>query len=849
MTIFRPAVRLLTFSALLVDASVWAGDWPVYRHDALGTSNANETLTASDARTLGVKWRASMPYGAIANPIVVGDTVYVTGGNGYLRAINAATGAERWSHSSRLPGTFHCTPSTAVSPVGAPAVVGDTVFMSGGDGFVYSHDAGNGAVRWRTQIANVPERGEFLWSSIFPAGNRIYVGIASLNDCLLVPGRVVALDQASGQVVGSWWADPQHQPGGGVWTQPAQDPLSGRIFITTGTVADGRDPREQPLAQAFVAFDPISMETLDHFQPVPAPFAVDADFGGSPVLYTTPDGRHLVAATNKDGFVYALNRDNLAAGVVWSRQISGNYGDPDLGLSTIVSPAFANDTLFVGGTRTHDGHSGAMVALNGATGSVRWLVHPRPPLFILAAPTVAGETVIFAATKTLAQRHPSKLYVLDQRDGTVLFSIEAPGSLFSEPTFSNGVVYFADLDDSLWALVPGGAVSFSISGLPDSVDAGQELRVSAIARDSQGNLARVYLGNARLRSSDPIAVLPTSATFVNGVAAEFPVTFRTAGAQTLTVSDVSIAGSARTAVRPGPVEQFAIGVPGSVGACDAFPLSVRAVDAFGNTVSSYNEIVALSSSDALAELPANQRLSNGVLENLSVTLKTLGSQTLTVRQVNNPSFARTANTRVGVGNTARYEVSALGSLSYQGVPASFTLIAKDRCGNNTPAYGGTARFTSSDPNADLPANAIFSNGLIERVRVTFRSLGVQSISAIDVNNGLITGSANTTVTGVDPPEVELRVPSPADSHAGGCSATSGSVGPLAVLAALVIAAHLRRSIGTIPRIRPSSPYTVPSILKAPRGTGKEDWANGNNCGRSRESGTSSNTRRGTRAPR
>jgi len=217
------------------------------------------------------------------------------------------------------------------------------------------------------------------------------------------------------------------------------------------------------------------------------------------------------------------------------------------------------------------------------------------------------------------------------------------------PAFANGVVYFADLDDSLWALVPGGAVSFSISGLPDSVDAGQELRVSAIARDSEGDLARAYVGTARLRSSDPLAVLPSSATFVNGVAADLPVTFKTAGSQTLTVTDVNIAGSARTAVRPGPVEQFAIGVPSSVGACDAFPLSVRAVDAFGNTVSSYNEVVALSSSDALAELPGNQQLSNGVLENLSVTLKTLGSQTLTVRQVNNPSFARTTNTRVGVG--------------------------------------------------------------------------------------------------------------------------------------------------------------------------------------------------------
>ncbi len=68
MTIFRPVLRLLTFLVLLGDVSAWAGDWPLYRHDALGTSNAKETLTAADARTLGVKWRASIPYGAIANP-------------------------------------------------------------------------------------------------------------------------------------------------------------------------------------------------------------------------------------------------------------------------------------------------------------------------------------------------------------------------------------------------------------------------------------------------------------------------------------------------------------------------------------------------------------------------------------------------------------------------------------------------------------------------------------------------------------------------------------------------------------------------------------------------------------
>src|SRR5205823_424776 len=116
-------------------------------------------------------------------------------------------------------------------------------------------DAATGAVRWQTQIADVPNKGEFLWSSAFPVGTRVYFGIASLHDCLLVPGRVVALDQATGAVAGTWWADPNRGSGGGVWTQPAYDARTNRLFLTTGTIAAGKTPSQQPLADAFVAVD------------------------------------------------------------------------------------------------------------------------------------------------------------------------------------------------------------------------------------------------------------------------------------------------------------------------------------------------------------------------------------------------------------------------------------------------------------------------------------------------------------------------------------------------------------------------------------------------------------------
>src|SRR5262249_3828353 len=247
----------------LVATIALADDWPFYRHDVFGTSNPQETLSVDDARTLSIYWRLPLSYGGISNPVVANGTVYVTGADAALHAVDAATGVQRWSRSSRIQGPFHCTQSQEKGPIGAPAVVGDSVFMPGGDGVVYAYDAATGATLWQTQIADVRDLGEFLWASAFPLFDRVYIGVSSLHDCLLVPGRLVALSQKTGDVVGTWWANDDHSPGGGVWTQQAYDARTNRLFLTTGTIGPGYRGEEQPYADAFVAIDPITMQTVD----------------------------------------------------------------------------------------------------------------------------------------------------------------------------------------------------------------------------------------------------------------------------------------------------------------------------------------------------------------------------------------------------------------------------------------------------------------------------------------------------------------------------------------------------------------------------------------------------------
>lgn len=448
-----------------------AEDWPVYRHDLQSTGASQETLSASQAAQLSALWNqpSAVP---IANPVAVGGSVYVTADTGRLLALDASTGAIRWQHNLAITGTFTCNGQTMASswegPIGAPAVVGTHVYFPSADGAVYSFDAATGAQQWRTVIANPYSGNEFLWSSAFPLNGKLYIGVGTLfeESCGEAAGRIAVLDQATGSVVGTWWATSNQGPGAGIWAQPSYDPETNRLFITTGNPQQGYTASQQPLSQAIVAIDPNTLQTLDSNQPVTTGFYTDADFGTGPTLFDLPDGRKLAVATNKNGYVYAWDRTNLRAGPLWSFQISGPGASPDLGEGSIAAPAYANGLVFAGGGKTTDGYPGAIAALDAATGQPRWVIHPDG--FVLPALTAVGGVVAVGLSN--ATTGAGALLVLDQQSGATVFRQNTPSKVFAEPTFANGVLYFGDVSSSFWAL----KAPTSSGGTPDagSVDAG-----------------------------------------------------------------------------------------------------------------------------------------------------------------------------------------------------------------------------------------------------------------------------------------------------------------------------------------------------------------------------------------
>jgi streptogramin lyase len=83
-----------------------------------------------------------------------------------------------------------------------------------------------------------------------------------------------------------------------------------------------------------------------------------------------------------------------------------------------------------------------------------------------------------------------------------------------------------------------------------------------------------------------------------------------------------------------------------------------------------------------------------------------------------------------------------------GTPLAVTVTAQDPYGNTATGYHGTAHFSSSDPQATLPADYTFTasdNGAHTFSGVILRTAGNRSVTATDITTGSITGNAPVTV--------------------------------------------------------------------------------------------------------
>ncbi len=238
-------------------------------------------------------------------------------------------------------------------------------------------------------------------------------------------------------------------------------------------------------------------------------------------------------------------------------------------------------------------------------------------------------------------------------------------------------------------------IHLSAKAAKASVTAGASLNFNVSAIDSLNKIVPTYSGSVAFSSSDPNAVLPSNTNLKAGTST-VAIIFKTVGVQTLTLTDTvdgNIQGTTSVTVKPGAAQTFEVVVSSTTAVGKPLSVSVTAHDNCGNVVTTYSGTVDFSSSDTQANLPVSGTITSG-RGMFSVTLNTVGSQTVTVSDSVNHGVSGTSNQiAVGSGQT---ETPASEATS---IPSSEPTVAPTETLISTPAVTPTIEPTQT-PNQE-----------------------------------------------------------------------------------------------------------------------------------------------------
>jgi outer membrane protein assembly factor BamB len=425
-------------------------DWPTYLHDAARSSATTDaTLKKLRAPNLKVKW-AFQAAGAFATSAsIVGTTAYIGAWDGYEYAINTTTGAMIWKTFLGTTVDPGCNPSV-LGVTSAAAVVNGVVYVGGGDSNWYALNAATGAILWKVFTGDNSQTGaHYNWSSPLIVGSYAYIGVASNCDNPLVQGQLlqVAISGAQqGQIVNTYNFVPNGQVGGGVWTSPTYDPATNSIFVSTGTLSQFTQTQSQAIVE-------LNASTLASEATWQLPFGAsvtDSDWSTTPALTTDSAGDQLLSVANKNGILYTFNRNNLAAGPVWQRQIAIGGTSPTSGDGVLPSGVFASGKLYSAGGHNvvkGRGAGGSISAYDPGTGKVLWVRQTDSP--VLGTPAYVNGMIGLVEGSTFE--------VVNAANGHLLYSYLLPAKSFGAISVANGHFYVPTIGGTLYAFGPGAA--------------------------------------------------------------------------------------------------------------------------------------------------------------------------------------------------------------------------------------------------------------------------------------------------------------------------------------------------------------------------------------------------------
>jgi len=296
-------------------------------------------ISAADVPHLKLKWAFGIPNVRIvrSQPAIFGGRVYVSGNDGSVYSLDAATGCTYWATSTPKPVRSGML-------VGKAGTV-EAVFFGEADGTVYALDASTGSFLWSTRADSHPAATITGTPSYF--NGRLYIPVSSGEEqsrrrpdyeCCTFRGSVVAMDAAGGKILWQTYMAPDtpsphgktadgrtiYAPSGmAIWSSPTIDVAKKRVYVGTG---DNYSEPGTGTSDAVVALDLTTGKILwssqfdkDDIYKIecgtpPAqgcqpPTVPEFDLGASPILVAPPHGKRVLFVGQKSGMVYAVDPD------------------------------------------------------------------------------------------------------------------------------------------------------------------------------------------------------------------------------------------------------------------------------------------------------------------------------------------------------------------------------------------------------------------------------------------------------------------------------------------------------------------------------------------------------------
>jgi hypothetical protein len=219
----------------------------------------------------------------------------------------------------------------------------------------------------------------------------------------------------------------------------------------------------------------------------------------------------------------------------------------------------------------------------------------------------------------------------------------------------------------------------------------------------------------------------------------------------------------RHAMDPGPISHLLIrGFASPIVAGTAQSFTITAEDAYGNRMIGYTGMVHVKIEDAGVTFPADEHLDDLPADytfvstdqgqhSFKATLKKAGRRTLNARELSlsGPMGFETLTVVPAAASTFTFRPDP--SPALVGKPFGINVTVTDPYANQATNYSGTLHFTSSDPQANLPADYAFrpSDAGSHTFYIAFKTPGTQTVTGTDIVKSSLTGkSANIEVSPV-----------------------------------------------------------------------------------------------------